>query len=212
MRDPDNIRQVEALGIDMMGFIFWPGSSRCVSAPPSYLPVACKRVGVFVDATVAEMARRVAGFCLDAIQLHGHEPPDTVRTLRSMFTLPPPQPSPIALIKAFNISAPADLDQTVAYEQLVDCFLFDTKGKAAGGSGRKFDWSILNAYHGPTPFLLSGGIGPGDAGLLESFHHPRCIGIDLNSRFELSPALKDVASLSRFLDELNTAKTSAIGY
>ena len=97
----------------------------------------------------------------------------------------------------------ADLDQTKPYEGLADLFLFDTRGKAVGGNGTKFDWTVLTDYNGNTPFILSGGIGPDDAERLRAFHHPKCTGIDLNSRFELAPGLKDITALHKFFTELN---------
>ena len=198
MREADNIRAVEALGIDMMGFIFWPKSSRYVSQRPDYLPKRVKRVGVFVDEE-PEQVRRLAGeYGLDYIQLHGHEMPEVISYLRTP-ALPHPR-----IIKAFNISTEEDLLQTKPYEGLVDYFLFDAKGKSVGGNGEKFNWDVLEAYQGSTPFLLSGGIGPDDAERVNAFYHPKCIGIDLNSRFELTPGLKDIAKLREFITNLNT--------
>jgi phosphoribosylanthranilate isomerase len=196
MRDAENIRDVESLGIDLMGFIFWPRSSRYVAERPAYMPTKCKRVGVFVDETIETVCRLAADYALDYIQLHGHESPDYIRTLNAQ----------CSVIKAFNIATAADLAQTAPYVGLVDYFLFDTKGPSVGGNGEKFDWSILSAYDGSTPFLLSGGIGPDDAESLSSYlsvlDSRHCIGIDLNSRFERSPGLKDVATLRRFLTQL----------
>ena len=103
----------------------------------------------------------------------------------------------------FNIADPEDLNQTKAYEGIVDYFLFDTKGKVVGGNGEKFDWAVLSSYQGETPFLLSGGIGPDDAEAVNSFHHPRCIGIDLNSRFEQAPTFKDITKLRKFIKQLH---------
>ena len=198
MREADNIREVEALGIDMMGFIFWPKSSRYVSQRPDYLPKRVKRVGVFVDEE-PEQVRRLAGeYGLDYIQLHGHETPEVISYLRTP-ALPHPR-----IIKAFNISTAEDLLQTQPYEGLVDYFLFDAKGKSVGGNGEKFNWDVLEAYQGNTPFLLSGGIGPDDAERVNAFYHPKCIGIDLNSRFELAPGLKDITKLREFISNLNT--------
>ena len=84
----------------------------------------------------------------------------------------------------------------------MDYFLFDTKGPSVGGNGVQFDWQVLDHYHGKTPFLLSGGIGPEDAERIQAFYHPQCIGIDLNSRFELSPGVKDINKLKAFLQKI----------
>lgn len=192
MREADNIRAVEALGIDMMGFIFWPKSSRYVAERPAYLPAQCKRVGVFVDEDVERVRNTADDYALDYIQLHGHETPEYCARFKDY-----------RIIKAFNVATADDLVQTSAYAGFADLFLFDTKGKSVGGNGEKFDWDVLTYYDGHTPFLLSGGIGPDDASRVKAFLHPKCIGIDLNSRFELAPAQKDVLSLSRFLNEIN---------
>ena len=196
MREAENIREVEALGIDMMGFIFWPKSSRYVSQRPDYLPKHVKRVGVFVDEAPEQVKRLAIDYGLDYIQLHGHETPEVISYLRT-----PALPHPW-ILKAFNISTAEDLLQTQPYEGLVDGFLFDAKGKSVGGNGEKFNWDVLDAYQGNTSFLLSGGIGPDDVERVHAFHHPMCIGIDLNSRFELSPGLKDIAKLKEFIYNL----------
>lgn len=197
MRDAENIREVEALGIDLMGFIFWPKSSRYVNERPNYMPTKCKRVGVFVDASIDDIRQHVADYVLDIIQLHGSESPDYIRALRLDNGCAP------VIIKAFNIATKEDLEATKSYEGIVDYFLFDTKGPSVGGNGAKFDWTVLADYVGETPFLLSGGIGPDDAEHIHAIHHPRCIGVDLNSRFETVPAIKDVAALRRFLSQLS---------
>ena len=191
MREADNIRKVEALGIDLMGFIFWPKSKRYVAEPPQYLPTQVKKVGVFVDATLEDVRQHIQDYQLNIIQLHGHETPAFAQALK-----------PAVIIKAFNIATAEDLAQTKPYEGIVDYFLFDTKAQLPGGSGEQFDWSVLSHYEGTTPFLLSGGIGPDDAERIKAFHHPRCIGIDLNSRFEMAPGLKDVNQLREFILKL----------
>ena len=191
MRETDNIRDVETLDIDMMGFIFWPKSSRYVSQRPDYLPKHVKRVGVFVNEDPEQVKRLADDYDLDYIQLHGHESPEYIFQLGGLH-----------IIKAFNISTVEDLLQTQPYEGLVDYFLFDAKGKSVGGNGEKFNWDVLSAYQGSTPFLLSGGIGPDDATNAKAFHHPKCIGIDLNSCFELSPGLKDINKLKEFLKQV----------
>ena len=226
MRDAANIRAVDGLPVDLMGFIFWPRSSRYVSRRPDYLPTRCKRVGVFVDAAIPDVLRHVSDYALDYVQLHGSESPAYLRQLRAALpaaapSLPPAAPSLAdgapsladggfpAIIKAFSIATAADLRQTSAYHGLADLFLFDTKGPSAGGNGRKFDWSVLSAYAGPTPFLLSGGIAPADAGLLrqlpllDGFPVEYFYGIDLNSRFELAPGLKDIHLLQDFIKTIH---------
>ena len=192
MRDAENIREVEALGIDLMGFIFWPKSSRYVSERPAYLPTKCKRVGVFVDEDVNTIKKLANDYALDYIQLHGSESPGYVQQLHDW-----------QVIKAISVSSRDDIATFKDYEGLVDYFLFDTKCTCMGGSGQQFDWSVLDSYDGNTPFLLSGGIGPDDAERVKAFHHGKCIGIDLNSKFELSPALKDINKLQEFIKELS---------
>lgn len=190
MRDAENIREAEALGINLMGFIFWPKSSRFVSKRPEYLPSKVKRVGVFVDEDIETVKRLADEYELDYIQLHGHESPEYVVQM----TRP--------VIKAISVNSHKDITTYKTYENIVDYFLFDTKCQSVGGSGLQFDWSVLDAYDGKKPFLLSGGIGPEDAEKVKNFSHPQCIGIDLNSRFETAPALKDINKLKQFLEQL----------
>ena len=197
MREADNIRQVEALGIDWLGFIFWPKSSRFVHERPAYLPANAKRVGVFVDADIEVVRETAAAYCLDIIQLHGKESPSYIKQLRSLCS-----DHVAVIIKAFNIATPEDLKQTEPYEGITDYFLFDTKAKMVGGNGTQFDWTVLNDYQGNTPFILSGGIGPDDAEKVKAFHHPMLAGIDLNSRFETVPAHKDVNLLRTFIETI----------
>ena len=190
MRDAENIRKAEALGINLMGFIFWPKSSRFVSKRPEYLPSKVKRVGVFVDEDIETVKRLADEYELDYIQLHGHESPEYVANMNR------------PVIKAISVNSHKDITTYKAYENIVDYFLFDTKCQSVGGSGLQFDWSVLDAYDGKKPFLLSGGIGPEDAEKVKNFSHPQCIGIDLNSRFETAPALKDINKLKQFLEQL----------
>lgn len=202
MRDADNIRDVEALGVDWIGMIFWPHSSRYVNQPPTYLPTKAKRVGVFVDEDIEVIRQKAGDYALDRIQLHGQESPAFTQSLRSLCG------DSVAIIKAFNIATAADLAQTKPYEGHVDYFLFDTKAQLVGGNGTKFDWTVLADYVGDTPFLLSGGIGPDDAErlnalrTLDGFPIEKCIGIDLNSRFETAPALKDINTLRTFIKKV----------
>lgn len=225
MRDAQNIRDVAALDIDLMGFIFYPKSPRFVSlissqagiipdysperlnmavnadGKPGYIfPKRIKRVGVFVDEMPQTIITYVYNYSLDYIQLHGKETPTLIDNLRR--TLVPDLVPDLKVIKAFGITSADDLQQCEAYEGYADLFLFDTRTPLKGGSGRQFNWSVLEAYHGRTPFLLSGGIGPEDADRVKAFHHPQCVGIDLNSRFETAPAMKDVELLSKFIKQI----------
>lgn len=204
MREAENIREVEQTGIDWMGFIFAPKSARYVSECPAYLPVRCKRVGVFVDADIDDVVQHIRDYGLDFVQLHGSETPEYIAALRAACHVYGDIIAVPRLIKVFNIATAEDLKQTAPYAGLADYFLFDTKAQLPGGNGTKFDWSVLTEYHDPTPFILSGGIGPDDADRLRAFHHPRCIGIDLNSRFETAPALKDVDKLRAFLQTIKS--------
>ena len=193
MREPENIRAVEALGVDLMGFIFWPPSSRYVGEKPSYLPENCRRVGVFVDAAPEDILAAVRDFRLDVLQLHGHETREAVAALKERLPA-------VRIVKSLAVKGPEDLEQAAAYEDVCDAFLFDTKGKLPGGNGQQFDWSVLRQYKGRLPFLLSGGIGPGDEARIRAFDVPGCLGIDLNSRFETAPGRKDVEALRTFID------------
>ena len=197
MRDADNIRQVEALGIDWMGFIFWPKSNRFVHEKPVYLPASAKRVGVFVDADMEIVKETAAEYALDIIQLHGKESPAYIKHLRFLCS-----GHVTTIVKAFNIATSEDLEQTKPYEGITDYFLFDTKAKMVGGNGTQFDWTVLDEYKGKTSFILSGGIGPDDAEKVKAFHHPMLAGIDLNSRFETAPAHKDVNLLRTFIETI----------
>lgn len=190
MTDADNIRAVERLGVDLMGFVFYPPSPRRVCGLPAYMPVRALRVGVFVNETEENVQAYADRFGLHYIQLHGSESPDYCRTLRARG---------LRLVKAFSISSAEDISRTSDYDGLCDYYLFDTRAEGYGGSGRQFDWHLLRHYRGETSFILSGGIHPGSSSSLKEFFHPRLAGIDLNSRFELSPGLKDVEHLRDFI-------------
>lgn len=201
MRERENMAAVGQLPIDYMGFIFYPPSPRYAgSLAPEVLeqalPGRVKRVGVFVNEEVEAVQATAARYGLHAVQLHGAETPDRCAALRA---------SGLEVIKAFSIAGAEDLEACALYEGTCDCFLFDTKTPLYGGSGRQYDWNLLSSYVGPTPFLLSGGIGEEDAARLRAFSHPRCLGIDLNSRFEQHPGLKDVSRLHGFLEELRNS-------
>mgnify|MGYP001733116714 FL=1 len=134
-----------------------------------------------------------SAYKLDYLQLHGNESPEDCHTL---------QKRGYSLIKAFPIASKEDFKKTKEYEGRVDYFLFDTRCEGYGGSGKRFDWSILTGYKGETPFLLSGGIRPENAEAIRNFRHPRLAGIDLNSGFEIEPGLKDVDKLKNFIQQI----------
>ncbi len=190
MRDAENIREVERLGIDMMGFICWPRSPRYVAEPPAYLP-KCPRVGVFVDAPIDFIMQRAKAFGFSHIQLHGCESPAFCQEVRER--------TGCNVIKAISVSPSYSGEVGSESAGGASLLLFDTKCPTAGGSGRKFSWDVLQGYRGELPFLLSGGIGPEDVGLLRQFRHQKWLGIDINSRFEVEPGIKDVAAISSFV-------------
>ena len=224
MRETENIREVAELGVDMMGFIFWPESPRFVkmiSARAGIIPdyseerlrkmrqgqesssaVASrpKRVGVFVDEMPQSIVTRVYNYDLNYVQLHGNESAVMIENLKR--TLIPDIAPDIKIIKALSIREKDDVKRWREYEGTADMLLFDTKCKTVGGSGEQFDWTVLEAYDGNIPFLLSGGIGPDDAERVLKFSHPQFAGIDLNSRFEISPALKNVDELKSFIQTI----------
>lgn len=200
MREPQNIREAAALAINWIGFIFYERSPRFIGQDPTgrqatggeQLPP--KKVGVFVDATIESMMEKASAYKLDYLQLHGNESPEDCHTLRKRG---------YSLIKAFPIATKEDFEKTREYEGRVDYFLFDTRCEGYGGSGKRFDWSILTGYKGETPFLLSGGIRPENAEAIRNFRHPRFAGIDLNSGFEVEPGLKDIGKLKQFIQSIN---------
>ncbi|MEI7828177.1 MAG: phosphoribosylanthranilate isomerase [Prolixibacteraceae bacterium] len=201
LRDPENIRQVAAIpGVDLIGLIFYPPSTRYVDSEATadaLAPIAnVKAVGVFVNEQPEVVIQKAFQYHLSYIQLHGSEKPEYLSNLRTFL------PFSIKLIKAFSIKTEEDLLQTSGYKAHCEYLLFDTPTSGYGGSGRTFDWNILQYYTGSTPFILSGGIGPDSHESLLHFHHHLWVGIDLNSRFETAPAVKDVELLSGFIQNI----------
>jgi phosphoribosylanthranilate isomerase len=156
-------------------------------------------VGVFVNADVDMILQTIERFGLGAVQLHSEETPDWSINLRERLES---HFSNVQIWKAFSIATRDDFATISQYDGIIDVALLDTKGVAHGGNGIRFDWSLLGDYSSPTPFLLSGGIAPEHAIEIKNIQHPRLLGIDINSRFETAPALKDVGAVHRFLDEL----------
>ncbi len=198
MREPANIQELSILPIDLIGGIFYAKSPRYIGDRKdtalafSALPDSISSVGVFVNENAEVILQQTNSFCLKYIQLHGNETPEFCSHISKN--------TPV--FKAFGLSEAFDFTLLNEYESEVELFIFDTSCKEHGGSGKKFNWNILEKYTGSTPFLLSGGIGPNDAELVQKVQHPALKGYDLNSGFEISPALKNIDSLKLFLSDL----------
>lgn len=201
MRDAQNIREVDALGVDMIGFIFWPGSKRYCAEKPAYLPKA-NRVGVFVNAAISEIVEKVREYELYIVQLHGDEDLAYVSKLHK--ELDSANVKRPIVIRAIQVSSRSQVIKANMWDGFVDGILFETPTNGYGGSGESFDWSLLSSYRGKAPFFLTGGIGPQSLEALKEFSHPRWAGVDLNSRFEIEPGLKNVALLKPFIEELRS--------
>jgi phosphoribosylanthranilate isomerase len=198
IQDKNNLLEIISLKPDMMGFIFYPVSARFVGDKlhPDDLveiPKRIKRVGVFVNADEYEINGIFWKYNLDMIQLHGEESPSLCRQLSSMN---------IPVIKAFQIDAQFDFNMVEEYLKYCKYFLFDTKTEKYGGSGSKFNWEILKKYNLGHPFILSGGIAPGDEDRIISINNPSLCGVDINSRFESAPGIKDIPLLKTFIQNL----------
>jgi len=203
MREPENLRKVEMLDIDCLGFIFYDQSLRYVPEKSEYIEAIahCRKnkVGVFVNETLDNILYKGKLFSLNYIQLHGNETPEVCYALLE---------KGYCVIKTFSIAS-VDFSQTITpfqqterYRNCCNYLLFDTHCTGYGGSGKRYDWSLLDAYQGDTPFLLSGGLTPDCAADIKRLNHPQFIGIDLNSGFELYPAMKDVQKLKDFIEEV----------
>jgi len=197
MKYHENILDVAALHPDYMGFIFYEKSPRCVSEPIPEMPKAIKKVGVFVNEPFENIKNTIEKHHLDAVQLHGQEPPEFCKQLKN---------ETLEIIKVFSIKSEFDFNQLTPYEPYVDYFLFDTKGPNPGGNGFCFDWSVLKNYNANKPYFLSGGIGLEQVESLSTFKKStaakQCYAIDINSKFELKPGLKDNIKLKKFIETL----------
>jgi len=199
MREAANILAVADFNPDFLGFIFYEKSARYAGEVLNTevlrsLPAAISKIGVFVDAPLAELLATTALYSLDYAQLHGHETPAYCQAVRAQG---------LRVIKAFAVDADFDFDTLAAYAPYCDLFLFDTKGKQPGGNGYAFDWQLLHRYHGSTPFLLSGGLGPANVDEVLRFQHPQLVGYDVNSLLETAPGHKDVEATARLLTRLH---------
>jgi phosphoribosylanthranilate isomerase len=195
------LQQLEALNIDYAGLIFYKDSPRYMGDKLSAKEVKqadfdLKKVGVFVNPTYSELLDAIEEYGLDIVQLHGNETPEMCEDLSA----------DVEVIKAFRIEdSNVDIDKMVEpYDAVCDFYLFDTAGlkESFGGTGQQFDWGILKKAKIEKPFFLSGGIGPDDAKKVKAFSHLDFFAIDINSKFESAPGVKDMASLLKFLQAL----------
>jgi len=198
MKYNDNIDQISKMKPEYMGFIFYKKSSRFVNkvlntSQIKKLPKSIKKVGVFVKETVSEIETIVKKYSLDIVQLHGDESPDYCKKLKE---------KNIKVIKAFQIEDAFNFSDLNEYEEHVDFFLFDTKSKGYGGSGMKFNWKILSNYNNKIPFFLSGGINETDISEMKKIKELNIEAIDINSCFEISPALKNTSKVSTFIKKV----------
>lgn len=198
MRDPVNIKDLVELRPDYIGFILFPGSNRFIGNNYTLsvdIPASIQRVGVFVDEQLMKVKEWIEILGLDFVQLHGSETPEYCLKLKNLG---------IHVIKSFSIDNTFDFSTAKNYLACSDFFLFDTKTSLHGGSGKQFDWFMLKKYTFDKPFFISGGIGPTDKLAIMQLANPALHGIDINSKFESSLALKDIPLLQRFINELRS--------
>lgn len=192
----DNIAEVVALQPDYIGFIFYKKSPRYVGENfvlPEIANSTIKKVGVFVNEAFNVVYNTIRKYKLDYAQLHGYETPEYCKKLKS---------KGIKIIKAFQVDDNFDFSQLSEYQSVTDYFLFDTKAKQYGGSGKSFDWQVLKKYSMPVSkrgmenkYFLSGGISLGNLDAMEKLDINKIHALDVNSKFEISPGLKNIALL-----------------
>jgi phosphoribosylanthranilate isomerase len=200
MKYQDNIQEVATLQPDYLGFIFYEQSARHFDAHRiPEISNTIKKTGVFVDADLDFVIKKISKHNLKAVQLHGNETPEYCKQLRG---------KNIEIIKVFSIKNEFDFSVLKLYDDIVDYFLFDTKGKLPGGNGYVFDWTILNNYPSTTPFFLSGGIGLSQIDDINKFQKSEaskyCYALDVNSKFEIEPGLKNIEDLKKFKNNLTS--------
>lgn len=191
MREEANIQELCTLPIDYIGFIFFEKSSRYVSELPKVdIPSSIQRVGVFVNASLPYIQQQALLFTLDVLQLHGDESPEFCQELKDLgFTI----------FKAFGIDDDFNWESLASYKNVVDYFLFDTKSKQYGGTGQTFNWDLLKQYPYEKPYFLSGGLSEANLPEAFQFDDQRLYGLDLNSKFEIKPGLKNIQKLKKAL-------------
>jgi phosphoribosylanthranilate isomerase len=200
MRDPDNIRQLVALGIDYIGFIFHRPSPRYALplAPEAVeaVPPQVQKVGVFVDDNPCTVASRLQKYALQAAQLHGDETPEYCRRIK--------EETGALNIKAVAVDGQPSWGELEAYHGAADYLLFDTHTEERGGSGRRWQHHLLEEYPLDIPWFLSGGLDSDILDTPETLRLPGLHGLDLNSRFETAPAMKDIEKIKTFLEKLRS--------
>jgi len=199
---PSQLEAFDEIGVDLAGFIFYPKSPRYVvnKIPADYLRKfrgRIAKVGVFVNMPYEELMRTVEDYRLDMVQLHGDEIPRYCEQVSNYITV----------VKAFRLSENDPIEwMAKPYEEACDMYMFDTLGAGYGGTGKKFDWNVLKNATINKLFFLSGGIEPGDEEKLKKFGKEeiakRIFGIDINSKFEISPGVKDINKVKEFVEKL----------
>ncbi|RKR84243.1 phosphoribosylanthranilate isomerase [Mucilaginibacter gracilis] len=191
LKKPENIKAVAALAPDYMGFICYGLSPRFIAQlPPDVLealPEAIYKTAVFVNESDETITNLINQFDFNAVQLHGNESPDFCQALRGK----------VKVFKAFGLDDNFDFEQLKPYRDKVDHFMFDTKTEKHGGSGQTFNWTILDNYKLDVPFFLCGGISLDNLENIKDIKHPAFYGVDLNSRFEIEPGVKDAEKLEQ---------------
>jgi len=192
-----NVHEVAILNPDYLGFIFYEKSPRNFLGKITQLNSDIKKVGVFVNEKISVISKKIEEFDLNIIQLHGNESENYCQELKNL------KPK-IEIWKAFSIDENFDFNSIKIYKS-IDKILFDTKGKNPGGNGQKFNWDMLENLKLEKPFILSGGIDSDDISALKNLSkkNKHMHGIDINSRFEVEPGLKDVKKLEKFIKDLN---------
>lgn len=197
MKQAANIAAVAELQPDYLGFIFYQQSPRYISEVSAelikYVPPTIKTTGVFVDEDLQVVKQYIIKYNLKAVQLHGKESVAYCQELKS---------TGVEVIKAFGVDENFDFSKLKFYLNEVDYFLFDTQTSAHGGSGKVFNWELLEKYQFDKPYFLSGGIDLTHIETLKNINDPRLYAVDVNSKFELEPGLKDVEKLKEFFKEM----------
>jgi len=204
LNNPENILNISALMPDYVGFIFYKKSKRYISVVMdgkilAKIPESVKKVGVFVNSPIDEVIENYYRYKLDYVQLHGDE--DHVYCARLYLRK-------IPVIKAFKLDTWFNFRQLEVFIPFCLFFLFDKAGDLPGGNGEKFSWEILKDYNYKLPFFLSGGIGPEDINQIMELHNEMLYAIDINSKFELKPGLKDVKKVNVFMNKLKLAQVN----